>query len=172
MVRCFVGVFLPEEIKAYILSLQELLRKMGLDCKFVEEENIHISMSFIGDVDDESVEVLKKSLDEFAYPKFPVSTGSVKLIPSEKFVRVIAVDVVGRMSELQDAVVKKVGGDAKPPHITLCRVRSPLNPSQVENIKSLVTNEVSFTVDSVDLVKSVVTRSGPVYESILKINLR
>jgi RNA 2',3'-cyclic 3'-phosphodiesterase len=174
MVRCFVGVFLPDGMKAYILSLQWQLKKLDLDCKFVEEANMHISLSFLGDVVDEKLDVLKEALCGLSgcFRKFPVSTGSIKLVPSEKFVRVIVVGVRnGMLDELRSAIVDKVGGDAKPPHITICRVRTPVRQDQMEGIRSLETKKITFTIDSFDLVKSVVTRQGPIYTPILKCNL-
>ncbi|TAL47864.1 RNA 2',3'-cyclic phosphodiesterase [archaeon] len=174
MVRCFVGIFVQAELKKYILSLQDELRKLDLDCKFVEEENIHISVSFIGDIEEEKADVLKQALGSLSdkLQKFPASTGQIRLVPSEKFVRVIVIDILGEaIKNLQSDIVDKVGGDAKPPHITLCRTRGPLKPSHVEMIKNVQTKEIQFTVNSVDLISSVVTRYGPTYTTILRCNL-
>ena len=171
MVRCFVGVFIPEEVKSYILLLQDELGKLDLDCKMVEPENIHVSLSFLGDVDDKKLEIYKNILLSIAdkYRKFSIVAGGIKLIPTEKFVRVIVVDVSNEMLDrLQSDIVEKIGGDAKPPHITLCRIRSPLKLSQLERIKAVQTKEISFTVDSVELIQSIVTRQGPMYTSIIK----
>ena len=52
MVRCFIGVLIPEEIKESIELIKESLIKLPMQCKFVERENLHICFSFLGEVEE------------------------------------------------------------------------------------------------------------------------
>ena len=168
MVRCFVGIVMPEHIRHAAENLQKKLAGFELKCKFVEPENMHICLSFLGEVEEENMGKLKEGLDSIAskYKKFDANVGKVKFIPSESYIRVIVIDVAdssGRLEKLRGDVVRVVGGDSKPPHLTLCRVK------RIENKKRLVSefgktgcNE-NFQVDSIQLIKSELSRSGPTY---------
>lgn len=171
MVRLFIGIFVPEDVKKPILDLQDSLTKMPMGVKPVERENLHISLTFLGETPEENVGLISKRLDDICkkYRKFTVKVGGVLLIPNESYIRVIALDAHSGgdvLENLRKDVVKSVGGDSYPAHLTIARVREVSNKNFVrENLKG-VNLEKYFEVDSVYLIKSVVTRKGPVYESV------
>lgn len=172
MVRCFVGIMAPENIRLRAVAMQkELVNRqsgLGLECKLVEPENMHVCLSFLGEVDEKYIETVKSKLDGVAarHEKFNVKIGSVKFVPDESYIRVMVLDVAdasGALEKLMKEIVAAVGGDSKPPHLTLCRVK------HVEDKKRLVRSfgsaalDESFVVDNVQLIKSELQRSGPVY---------
>lgn len=170
MARLFIGVFVPEDVKTPITDLQDSLTKMPMDLKLVERENLHISLSFLGEVPEENVGLISSRMDEVCrnYRKFTVRVGGVLMIPNESFIRVIALDVRSNddvLERLRKNIVKVIGGDSNPAHLTLARVREVTNKSFVASGLGSVVLEKYFEVDSVQLIKSVMTRRGPVYES-------
>ncbi len=171
MVRLFIGIFIPENVKTPITDLQDSLTKMPMDVKLVERENLHISLSFLGETPDENIGLISKRLDEICknYKKFTVKTGSVLLIPNESYIRVIALDVKSSGEDLENIrkdIVKIIGGDSYPVHLTLARVREISNKNFVKENLSGKNLEKYFEIDSVQLIKSVVTRRGPVYQTV------
>lgn len=169
MTRCFIGIFVPEGVKNEILKIQDELRKLPIECKFVEPNNLHICLSFLGDIEDEEIDKIRQKLAVIgsSVVKFKSVAHHLKLIPNEKYTRVIVLDVFDEQKMLlllSKSVVEKIGGDAKPPHITLCRVRNITDkPMFIEKIKDLKINASEFTVDKICLIKSELSRSGPVY---------
>ncbi|MEM7827634.1 MAG: RNA 2',3'-cyclic phosphodiesterase, partial [Candidatus Aenigmatarchaeota archaeon] len=95
MVRAFIGIFFPEDVKEYLVSLQRQLEALQLKAKFVEPENLHISLSFLNNVERDELEAIKSVLDKISerYTKFELILGNIILIPNEKFTRVIALEV-------------------------------------------------------------------------------
>lgn len=175
MVRCFVGFILPESVKEKIVPIQEEIKKLPIVCKFVEKENLHICFSFLGELKESSLEEVEHSLEILTkdFKSIKVRVDGIKLIPNENFVRVLALDVVSDELELLMAKIKKeVGGDVKPPHITLCRVKNIRNKEYViQKLKEIKVEEFKFLVDSICLIKSELKRSGPVYTIMKKFNL-
>ena len=169
MVRLFIGVFVPEDVKSPIVDLQDSLTKMPMEAKLVERENLHISLSFLGETPDSQVPLISRRLDEVCgkHKKFTVRVGGVLLIPNDSYIRVIALDARSNgdaMERLREDVVKAAGGESYPAHLTLARVREVSNKNFVrDNLKS-VALEKYFEIGSVHLIKSVMTRRGPVYE--------
>lgn len=167
MVRLFVGIFPPENVRIAAVEAQKKLSTLPLDMKLVEQENIHISLSFLGETNEKEIPGLCRKLDEVCKKKaFPITISSVKTIPNRNYFRVLALGVESEedaLENLRKDVVKAVGGGSYPAHLTLARVREVKNKDvALEGIDKIEFSQ-EFTVDSVCLVKSVVTRNGPVY---------
>lgn len=169
MVRCFIGFLLPENLKDKIVELQNYLSNF-VKAKFVERENLHLCFSFLGEKSE--VENIKRTMDEISknYKIFEIRLKGIKLIPNEKFVRVIALNAFDEKNfsnSLRLEILNKIGGDSKPLHLTLCRVKSmdkKVFKEKIEKIKNF--DAGSFLLNSIQLIKSELRREGPIYEVI------
>jgi 2'-5' RNA ligase len=177
MVRCFIGIFLPNEIKSKIISLQNKLKLLPMKAKFVEPENLHICLSFLGEVEEQKIEILSKILDSIArkYKKFEVNVSGIKIIPNEKYIRVLALHIKDENKNLEKMskdIKEKTGGNVKPAHLTLCRVKNILNKNELlEKIKKLDSEIGRLVVSSVFLIKSTLQKTGPIYSVLHESNL-
>lgn len=176
MVRCFIGIFVPEECKEAICKIQEKIRKLPVECKFVERENLHLSLSFLGEVSEGKVREVEKKLEDLGkkFTSFKVECRQILFIPSKKYFRVLALDVKEGRSMLigiSNEIKREIGGDVKPPHLTLCRVKKIFEKERV--IKSLEdeNSSISFRVNSIQLVRSILTKKGPIYQVIKEVKL-
>lgn len=170
MVRCFIGIFLPETLKSKVITIQEELKKLPLDCKLVEENNLHISLSFLGEKSEDEISNIQEKMKEIGsmYKPFQVDVKRLKLIPTQKYIRVIAFDArdgAGKLFSISKLIEKEIGGDAKPPHLTLCRVKKITDKQLfLDGIESLMNAEIgSFTASGISLIKSELRRQGPIY---------
>jgi len=171
MVGCFVGIFLPDNIKPKVQQMQGFIKALDIDCKFVEPENLHLTLSFLGEMADAKLEGLKRNLDAICrnFKAFSVSVGGIKLIPSVNYVRVIALDItdsLGYLPHLSNEIKKDIGGDVKPPHLTLCRVRKINKREVLSKLLYMDSFCGEFLVNSVQLIKSELSRGGPAYSTI------
>lgn len=170
MTRVFIGILLPDMLKDSVVNLQENMKNLPIECKFVERENLHISLDFIGEVAEGDMEELRNKIKAAteSVRQFDVEIGGLKLIPNEKFVRVIALDVNSReLSDLGKKLRETVGGDVKPPHITLCRVKKILSKNQLSEILMLIKPLTALLkVTSIKLIRSQLRPDGPSYETI------
>ena len=169
MVRLFIGVFVPEDVKSPITDLQDSLTKMPMDAKLVERENLHVSLSFLGETPDSQIGFISKRLDDVCakHRRFTARIGGALLIPNDSYIRVIALDVRSssdEMETLRKEIVAAVGGESHPAHLTLARVREVTNKNFVRDSLKSASVEKYFEVGSVHLIKSVMTRRGPSYE--------
>lgn len=168
MVRAFIGVVLTEDIKSYVVKVQNHLKPLPMEAKLVEPENLHVSLSFLGEIEDAKIVDIISELDSIVkdYEKFEISIGSISLIPNENFVRVIALDVKSeKLESLRKEVVSRVGGDSHPAHLTLARVKVISDkPEFVGQIRKISSEVVSTKVESLDLFESFLQPSGPVYK--------
>ena len=167
MVRCFIGVLIPENLKDNIVKMQQSIKSLPIDCKAVEQENLHICLSFLGEVNDENLGILCKNLDMVCseHHSLEVGVSGIKFIPNEKYVRVIVLECISAdLGILSKNIQQNVGGDAKPPHITLCRVKNiGENEQTIKKMKEIESCVGMFEISSIQLIKSQLEKSGPVY---------
>lgn len=171
--RLFIGFLIPEEYKQEIAQLQSEIGQLEIDCKNVEKENLHISMSFLGETAEDDAEKIKNDLAEMVsgFKKFTVDVGGMRAIPSKNFVRVIALEISensGILTKLLDEIRTKIGGDVKPPHLTLSRLKSTRNKDKLISLVERYESKsfVSIRVSSIQLIESKLGRGGPEYSII------
>jgi 2'-5' RNA ligase len=170
MARCFIGIMMPEDVKIKIISIQNSLGRLPIACKMVERENLHLCLSFLGDMEENEINDICRKLDEISqrYKQFDADVSEIKFIPSEGYIRVLALGCSNTMLETISKNIKnEIGGDVKPPHVTLCRVKNIEEKQRtVEEIKKINSDVGKFTVSSIQLIKSELQKPGPVYSVI------
>src|SRR3989304_7295157 len=113
MVRLFIGIMLPESLRDQIILLQNKIKYL-LEGKLVEKENLHISLSFLGEVDQNKIASVGAMLDHICskHEKLQVKLGGLKFIPSLEFLRVVAVEVIGfALKKISEDIRDGIGGD-------------------------------------------------------------
>lgn len=176
MVRCFIGYLLPEDKKEYIEEIKEEIKNLPMKCKFVERENLHISFSFLGEVEEKEIEKVAKELESICkkFLSFDVAIERIKLIPNEKYIRVLALDITPdpKLEKIIKEIKERIGGDVKPPHLTLCRVKSIEDKTYLkQEIKNMKIKKIFLKIDKIQLIKSKLDRNGPKYSVIFESTL-
>ena len=169
--RLFVAIPLPKTTKSELSDCQNTLR---VDAKFVEKENLHITVQFLWSKGESEFAEIAKTLSETAKqtPPFTLMPAEVKATPQGK-PRLIAVWLAD--SEHYQAIVEA----AKPfvnrplkrrqlPHITLARIREKSRGVAIAIPKFSLE---PIRVDRVTLVASTLTREGPIYKTIKSFSL-
>ena len=183
-VRSFIAIELPEEVKKSLRELQAQL-KTGSQApvKWVEPNNIHLTLKFLGNVAADRIEEIGTVMTEAVRGTSPFSLEVTELgvFPNPRRVQVVWVGLGGevdKLSSLQQRIESKLAKLGFPPenrrftpHLTLARIRDRATPQEREKLGQLVTETEldttqSFSVDSVKLIKSQLTREGPIYTCI------
>lgn len=178
MFRLFICIWIPEHIKENIYRFEELLKTLPMKAKFVEKENLHLTLTFLGNVRENKIDEIKIKLDKLAnFGRFHVKLSGLKVIPSENYIRVIGIDVVDEKNKLIDLIKyvgENIGGSFhEKTKMTLCRVKNIKNKIEIKKFieSNKNVNFGEFIVDKVSLVKSTLTKNGPIYENIYEIKL-
>lgn len=173
MVRAFIAISCPDELKKAILEIQKSINKFGR-MRLVEPENIHMTLKFLGNVDDNKLNELINALDFISNnKKFEVSLKGVGAFPGPGYVRVLWLGVdkgSDRIQMIQKGIDDKLEsyGFKKDnrfhPHFTLARVKS----IDKENIKRFLQENSDlefgkFLIRRIDLMGSKLSPTGPTY---------
>lgn len=179
MLRLFTCIWIPEDVKDKIVDFQKKVMDLPLKAKFVEKENLHLTVVFLGDIEESKVDWIKDVLDKSAkeFKKFDVSLTGLKIIPNINYIKVFGINVDDKEGKLPK-IIKRVGSITggsyyEESKLTLCRVKNISDKGTV--MKFIEDNrdvEIGVVpVDYIALVKSTLTKRGPIYETIHKAEL-
>ncbi len=187
--RTFIAIELSQEIKDFLSNIQSQLKASGADVKWVEPKNIHLTLKFLGEIDEKKLVEVNKVLEETARNKNPFSLrfSCLGAYPKINFPRVIWIGIdqgdieVKEIAGILEERVAKLGipQENRPfsCHITLGRTKS--NLKQEDLVKKLTFLEGNlggkkpeFQVTKLTLFKSTLTPKGPLYEVLKEAHLK
>ena len=171
--RVFIAIDLPRDVRKEIVRVQEKLPE--LKGKKTEEENLHLTLKFLGEIDEEKTELVKEKLREIKFKKFEAEIDEIGVF-SEKFIRIIWLHLSGcdKLQEEVDNKLKELFPKERRfmSHLTIARVKNVENKKEfLVKIRKIKIDKIKFAVNSFKLKKSILTREKPVYEDILEIKL-
>ncbi|MFH1368692.1 MAG: RNA 2',3'-cyclic phosphodiesterase [Elusimicrobiota bacterium] len=181
--RLFIAVNIPGELKDNIEAVQNDLKRSRADVKWVEKENFHLTVKFIGDTDSGTPALLESNLSQSLkdFGSFIVSLCGAGAFPSASYPRVVWIGIGDGAEKLKQLAAKtedaafELGFPREKrgfsPHLTIGRVKSPSNKEFLE--KKIILQEKcspgSFEVKKVDVMESVLLPQGPEYKCISSI---
>ena len=174
--RLFIAMDLDSE-KDYFNGISEKLDRSCFKGSF--PKSFHLTLKFLGEVDEEKVGEIKDRLSAVKFEPFSVEFSNIGFFPNEKYIRVIWVGLSDgqKMIELQrkidSALLGLFSAEKKfHPHITLARVKFvKLKEKLLKNVSGMKVEKKSVDVKSFRLIKSTLTPEGPIYESLLEVAL-
>ncbi|MCJ7792630.1 MAG: RNA 2',3'-cyclic phosphodiesterase [Candidatus Marinimicrobia bacterium] len=177
--RIFLALELPEEIKKEIEKLQKKLRKAGAKAIWVKPEIVHLTLTFLGSVTHNQLEIIHKILDEIRLRPLRLELGSLGCFPNPERARIIFIDLQGDLKELhylanlirQNLKKEAIQFDDKPfvAHVTLGRIKKRQNLSHV--LKGVKPKRIEFLAREITLNQSELSSSGPQYTKLKTIHL-
>jgi len=174
MPRLFVGIALPQVVREELARTIRSLRGSTTDAKWVPPENLHVTIAFLGRVEDDKVASVSDAVARAVtgHVDFTVALAGLGAFPSTRRARVTwaGLDDPARGVEgLADSVVaelESVGFERDPrpfhSHITLARMRFP-EPLQLDDVSI---EPIRFPVQRLTLFESRLGRPAPRYESL------
>ncbi|WOF16188.1 RNA 2',3'-cyclic phosphodiesterase [Methanoplanus sp. FWC-SCC4] len=178
MVRVFVAIELPEDVREKMSSIQEELKVSRAKMNFVNSAMSHITLKFIGEVDSSGLDRVKEELKNVEFDRFTLRLKGVSL-NSTKVPRVVWIDGYdgGEMSSLNDNIENRLSPLGVPVekrkfkiHATIARIKR-FDPSLLPIVEKFSSEDFGeFEVSGFKLKKSTLLPDGPVYEDIMEVS--
>jgi len=187
--RLFIAVDLSQNILNKIEEITADFKKHTppTALKWVETENLHLTVKFIGELQESKLQHLKDLLFQSLCHQAPFEIGvsGLGMYPTKNNPRVIWLGITGEKPLIQihktlDQNLAELGikpeGRPFSPHLTIARVRKNVDSSAVKSIGKTVSQFTveplgAISIDQVQLYKSVLTPTGPIYTSLLAVPL-
>lgn len=176
--RTFIALDLGQDIRDRLITLQGKLAESGAQVKWVEPDNLHITLLFLGEVDQRDVIDICRAVSGATsqVPKFDLSIEGTGAFPTPRHPRIVwagAGEGAEQVVALHDALEKpllELGCYRREerkytPHVTLGRVKTePASAGLETSLRKLATwHAGETTIDEVLVMSSELTREGPVY---------
>ncbi len=173
-IRTFIALNLPSEIKGELKKIIDNLKRAGSqseDVKWVEPENIHLTLHFLGWLEEERIKEVKKILEETTkgIKSCFIEIREIDCFPTKTSPRVIFLEgleennIINNLRTKIGERLEAIGieTDKRPfrLHFTLGRVKKKGFKLPQTKIK----DNLSFEVSSIELMKSQLRLAGPIY---------
>lgn len=179
--RAFIAIPLNREVYAELALLQRRLGRSGAGLRWVKPSNIHLTLKFLGSIDDKQLLRIISSLTNALKPhkSFFISLSGIGLFPDRNRPRIIWVGIKKGKEEcvcLQKDIENSISNlgiekenRAFSPHLTIGRVIFKGNKPALVN---LIEKERGFSlkaevpVNMMVLFQSILTSKGPIYKRV------
>ena len=177
-IRSFLAIELDNDLVPGILDVQKEFKKTNANVKYVPEENMHFTLKFFGNIDEEMVDDIALAVEKVIknYSSFDLNIKNCGCFPNKKVIKVLwlGLEEGSPIKDLQkdlDREFRKLGFKKEKnfiSHLTIGRVKSPKNKKEIrETIEKLENIEIGqMSVSKICLKKSTLTPQGPIYENI------
>ena len=166
--RLFIAINLPKEVKDYLFDLQKEFKDYG-KINFIHKKNLHLTLKFLGNVDDNKLKEIKEKLNKVKSKNFEISLNSLGIFPDKEFIRILWIDlnpknkVIELAQKIDQELIQFPNDHPFSDHITLGRVKIIKNKDEFLKKLSLELKPLTFKVNSFELMKSDLSKDGPEY---------
>jgi 2'-5' RNA ligase len=184
-IRSFIALDLPEDLKKGLQNLQDTVRK-HTDCvRWVKPDNIHLTLKFLGAIDESQVEPIGRILENMTagLTPFKLQVKGLGAFPNARNPKVIWVGMDNQQQRMVlfqqklEETLAAIGFAPEKrgysPHLTLGRIKESRGKRDIEQLLEKYKSEDLgyFTADTIVFYRSDLNPSGPVYSSLKTIQL-
>lgn len=177
-VRTFIALDPGKAIRDRMIALQQALAPAGADVKWAEPENMHLTLHFLGEVDNRDLMPVCKAVAAAAreHPAFDLSIEGTGCFPNPRRPRVLWIGVGQGLAEVRalhaslEEPLLKLGCYRREerqftPHVTLGRMRGDESTEHLaaELLKKKDYQAGETHVNEVHVMSSELSATGPVY---------
>jgi 2'-5' RNA ligase len=175
-VRCFVAIEIPKPVQALLKPVQTHLQSEIPKVSWTKSGNFHLTLKFLGDVYSEAMGAVSEAVQNIAATQTPFSIefGGIGAFPSLARPRVIWVgikhggSIVSHLAKAVNLELKRLGFPTDTrfhPHLTLGRLRSPINLQPLKSAlrKYDTIDGATVSVNEITVMQSQLHPNGAIY---------
>jgi len=179
-VRLFIAIELPDDVREHLVQLRDRLKAQIAGAWYTRDQNLHVTLKFLGEVDERRSSELIESLSKVRIGgAIQASADKIECFPDRGPLRIVAAGFGGDLdafAALHRAIEQRcqhLGFERETrkyrPHVTLARAR-PTLPSSVRKIAAETAASMlpgpAFAVQEFALVQSRLKPQGAEYQTI------
>ncbi len=169
MPRLFIAIDMPDALRGKICELRRNLPGV----RWTEREQIHLTLSFIGDANEENFQRIRESLDAVKFRRFCIEMNSCGFFPNARRPSVFWLGCAEspKLSALKNDIddILELNGLPREtrrftPHITVARLKD-VQQKEVSKLEGMFKDMLpqEFPVDGFILYSSALTANGAIH---------
>jgi RNA 2',3'-cyclic 3'-phosphodiesterase len=180
MIRAFLAIRPTDDVIGRLTEMQSELAESGADVRWVSAETMHLTIQFLGEVQESEVPEIERGLRQGlgALSPFDIECRGLGVFPSQKRPRVVWVGLhgagIGTLAERTEIVLSPLGFPPQErelnPHVTLGRVRSARGWDALGRLLK-ASGDRSFgtsRIDHITLYRSQLRPDGAIYTPLVR----
>src|SRR3989344_2100779 len=175
--RCFISLNLSKNVIDKVVNIQKQIKNDKMfSGRLVEKDNLHLTLKFLGEIDSDKLNEVRKRLSEINFNQINLSFGEIGVFSKED-IRIVWIKLKGA-DELQKEIDNKLKGlfsieKRFMSHITLFRVKKVYDKKRFfDHLEKIKFDKINFSVDNFYLIQSSLYEPGSAYSEIEKYNLK
>ena len=187
-IRCFIAIALADHARAELDRLQGRLRETlpPNTVRWTSPKNIHLTLHFLGDVAEDRLDDIRRTLSDMAtsHTPFSLNLSNLGCFPNIRRPRIVWVGLSGE-TDLLVSLHRELGGrlkraigfqpESRPyaPHLTIGRVKKGIAQQQLRQLGQSLEHEIQgvghlalLPVEGVHFIRSDLKPDGPVYTTL------
>ena len=177
--RIFVAVELPDKTKDNIVRSIEQLKNFAVRGRFVERNNLHLTLHFLGEVAERDLIFVQSAMDgirdlpapQIALQQFAVLRGSDVVCAKIRQQNNTLTTLHDKLGEILEANRFDVEHRSYRPHITVARKFAFSLPFS-EVTKNVDVYNKPFAATEVVLYQSILNSDAPIYKELYRVSLK
>jgi len=187
--RLFYAAYLSREnMQAYQALVDQLIEEVPGTLRSVPHQTQHLTLAFLGEIAESDVDICSSVLEAVErFHAFRFSLGPPTILMGRGNPRLIRASVTEgseQVSEIQRVLISgvserllSINSRPKPPHVTVARFNKKAHRPQARQVEDALERHLGPPLpgedhfSTVHLVKSSLTQSGPIYETVKEVRL-
>lgn len=185
-IRTFIAVEISPSLREELSLLQQELKKTSSDVKWVEPKNMHLTLKFLGDTEEEKIPRIKEALSGICLnnDSFEIGFCGIGVFPKPDFPRVVWIGIkegkeqILELAACIENILIPLGFEPeKRPfsaHLTLGRVRSGMNKDRLKNAIAKMSSyrlKDTLIIKNIILFRSELASAGSTYTKLAEFGL-
>ena len=185
MIRAFIAIDIDPQVRENITRAIGQLRSRVLEVRWIAPANFHLTLKFLGDIEQTQIEAIGAAFEERLrpFPRFTINAKGLGVFPDLRRPRIMWIGLAGNELTTLAAQVELAllplgfapGKRNFTPHLTIGRWRQTDRPSKTLGQELASLKEYQFgasNVDEVILFQSVLKPEGAIYTRAKAVTLR
>ncbi|MDA0986717.1 MAG: RNA 2',3'-cyclic phosphodiesterase [Bacteroidetes bacterium] len=184
-VRSFIGIFPSPEIQNQLYNLPKIFEIKPSKARWVEENNIHLTLKFLG---DQQISILQNLSDLISIGAQKINPINLSISSLGFFERNYAsvifakgiieeTENLNKLLNLIENCLVEININTKKefdfkPHFTLTRLHRNIKSDLRLKLQTATFQPIKFKTNSLFIIKSILTSQKPIYTQLHKINLK
>jgi len=176
-IRTFIAIEIPKTVISKIRELQGVIKAYGFKIRWVRAENIHLTLKFLGDIEEIKINEIAEAVSKTAEKHSPISLKAkgIGVFPGIKRPHVLWVGLSGQLEALiklqqtldENLIALGFSSEERPfkGHLTMGRIKDRIDVKKLGDALMAFRRFESetFTTGQIILYKSELTPSGAIY---------
>ncbi|MGI6731303.1 MAG: RNA 2',3'-cyclic phosphodiesterase [Anaerovoracaceae bacterium] len=159
--RLFIALNFENEVKKQISDIIEKVESSSIQGKFLKEEHMHLTVEFLGEIQEDQVDLIKNIMDQIEFKAFTLRPNKLGYFKRrEGNIYWLGLEKNNTLMNIHEALHQRLidnGFELEDreyrPHITIGRKVKIKDPFPINEINDGI-KKIEINIDCVDLMKS------------------